>query len=243
MGGQARWHSFPRFGSDRARSGTCSGSLDRVSRRRKPSKKIRAGNGSALKPYRWWECLWRSTFSIALKDGDHEDDQLHEYTVDVDYFDWDIRLYTDGVQTAVGSYPVRFPVPGGLIHADLSLYGAQRMHYEPGVGDPVLLKPHRNSLEGLRAAFARQHPLASRIVSWTAIAILLIGLAVFIPLLIQRISEIEWVAEHVGTFVSPIDLPGWLNGTLLVAGILAALERALTIRSNWLIDADTWWLD
>lgn len=187
--------------------------------------------------------MWRSTFSIALKDGDHEDDLLREYTVDVDYFDWDIRLYTDGVQTAVGSYPVRFPVPDGLIHADLSLYGAQRMHYEPDVGEPVLLKPHRHSLEGLRAAVDRRHPLASRIISWTAIATLLIGLAVFIPLLVQRISEIEWVAENIGTFVSPINLPGWLNGTLLVAGIFAALERALTIRSHCLIDADTWWLD
>ena len=44
-----------------------------------------------------------------------------------------------------------------------------------------------------------------------------------------------------GTFTSPIQLPAWLNTALLVAGIIAAFERALTLRNHWLIDADTTW--
>ncbi|WP_077138378.1 hypothetical protein [Flaviflexus massiliensis] len=209
-------------------------------RKKKPSKSIKPGNGKALKPYHWWQALYRTTFSIPLTD---EHGQSRNYTIDVDYFDWTIPLYTDGVQTHKGDYPVRFPVPGGIIHANLSIYGASRMHYEPEHGDAVLLRPHPKSLEGRRAAFGRKHPVASRLIGWLAIAILLISLGLFIPQLIERISEIEVIADNLGTFTSPINLPAWLNTTLFIAGILAAIERALSLRNHWLIDADTWWLD
>lgn len=55
-------------------------------------------------------------------------------------------------------------------------------------------------------------------------------------------SQLDWVAERFGTFTSPFALPAWANTGLLILGILAALERALTLRSHWLIDAETWWL-
>jgi hypothetical protein len=36
-------------------------------------------------------------------------------------------------------------------------------------------------------------------------------------------------------------LPAWANTTVTVAGVLAATERALTLRNHWLIDLDTTW--
>lgn len=39
-----------------------------------------------------------------------------------------------------------------------------------------------------------------------------------------------------------MSLPSWLNTTLTVAGVLASLERALTLRNHWLPDVDTFWI-
>ncbi|WP_223410538.1 hypothetical protein [Occultella gossypii] len=75
-----------------------------------------------------------------------------------------------------------------------------------------------------------------------AIGILVLGLVLFVPQLLELVSGLDVVAENVGTFTSPISLPAWLNGTLLVAGILASIERAITLRNHWLLDLDTWWL-
>ena len=68
------------------------------------------------------------------------------------------------------------------------------------------------------------------------------GLVLFVPQLLELVTQWDFVAERVGTFTSPISLPTWLNTTLFVAGIAASLERALTLRNHWLIDVDTWWL-
>jgi hypothetical protein len=42
------------------------------------------------------------------------------------------------------------------------------------------------------------------------------------------------VAEQVGTFTSPIRLPQWAKVALPIAGAVAATERAMTFRSQWL---------
>ncbi|WFG45157.1 hypothetical protein [Pseudonocardia alni] len=42
-------------------------------------------------------------------------------------------------------------------------------------------------------------------------------------------------------FTSPVLLPGWLLGTLTVAGVVAAVERALTWRHHRVVDAETLW--
>ena len=70
---------------------------------------------------------------------------------------------------------------------------------------------------------------------------LLVGVVMMVPQAAELITQIEVVAENVGTFTSPISLPAWLNVSLVVAGILAATERALTLRNHWLIDAETTW--
>lgn len=47
--------------------------------------------------------------------------------------------------------------------------------------------------------------------------------------------------DRVGMFTSPVLLPGWLLGTLTVAGVVAAVERALTWRHHRVVDAETLW--
>ncbi len=39
-----------------------------------------------------------------------------------------------------------------------------------------------------------------------------------------------------GTIISPIQLPAWMNISLLVVTILASTERALRLRYNWILD-------
>jgi hypothetical protein len=65
------------------------------------------------------------------------------------------------------------------------------------------------------------------------------GLAVALPKTLEVVTHSPIVAQHVGTFVSPIRLPQWANISLAVAGALAAMERALTLRNHWLLDMDT----
>lgn len=152
-------------------------------------------------------------------------------------------LYRDGVQIARSNLPAAFPVPGGVIEAARSSYGLTRMHYVPESGESAerMLRPHRRSPEGIRARIARRFPKLSRFVGGLAIVVLLIGLVTGIPQGIQMISEIPPIADRVGTFTSPFQFPEWLNVTLLVAGILAAIERALMLKNHWLIDLDTTW--
>ena len=108
-------------------------------------------------------------------------------------------------------------------------------------GPPQALRPHPRTLEGLRARFGRRYPRASALIGAIAVVVLLVGLVMMVPQAAELITQIDVVAENVGTFTSPISLPAWLNVTLVVAGVLAATERALTLRNHWLIDADTIW--
>lgn len=150
-------------------------------------------------------------------------------------------LYRDGVQLYRSKLPATFPVPGGVIEVAASGYGASRMHFVDEQGGEQVLVPHRRAAEGLRARFGQRFPGFSRTIGVLAIITLLVGLTVGIPQGIEMITSIEPIAERFGTFTSPIQLPDWANITLFVAGLLAATERALTLRNNWLIDFDTTW--
>ncbi len=152
-----------------------------------------------------------------------------------------VALYVDGVQVHRANLPAAFPVPGGVIEVAASPYGLSRMHVVSEDGQERVLQPHPHSLEGLRARFAQRFPGISRVIGVAAVLVLLGGLALFVPQLLELVTRTEVVAQYVGTFTSPIRLPEWANTALLVAGILAALERALTLRNHWLIDADTTW--
>lgn len=209
--------------------------------RKRKIGKVKPGDGTPLKPYRWWQPLSRSVFYLRRDDAQG---QAHVYAVDVDYFSWDdeAHMYRDGARWARSSLPAAFPVPGGVVEVAVSSVGLTRMHFVSDAGDEMVLQPDRLSAEGLRARFGKRFPRWSRAIGWIAVVILIIGLIFAAPQVIELLTQLDWVAENFGTFTSPISLPAWANTTLFVAGILAALERALTLRSHWLIDAETWWL-
>lgn len=213
---------------------------------RKRARKAKPGDGSHLKPYRWWEPVWRSLLTATLPDDDGTE---HSYAVDVDFFEltWDLdtraRLYRDGVQVAVAATPAVFELHGARIEVATSLYGLTRAHVvTPHQGERAMA-PHPRSGEGRRAALAARHPVLSQVIGGTAIAVLLVSLAAAIPAILELITGWDVVAERVGTYVSPVDLPSWVATSLVVAAIAAAIERALTLRNHWLLDAETGWLD
>ena len=222
-------------------------------KRSRQLRRAKPGDGSALKDQRWWQLFTRTQFFL---DPDELEGRTAHYAVDVRHLAAELEggkiaegarhapvaLYRDGLQQQIANPPVAFAVPGGVIEVATSTYGLTRMHHVlEGSREGRTLRPHRRSLEGLRAGFGRRHPGASRAIGLLAILLLLVGLVLMVPQAAELVTSLDVVAERVGTFTSPIQLPTWLNTSLLVAGALAATERALTLRNHWLIDADTTW--
>jgi hypothetical protein len=211
-------------------------------RRRRQLAKAKPGNGSTLGKYRFWQLFSRSLFILELRDPHGRG---HVFEVDIRYYaDSSTKaspaaLYCDGVQVYRAKLPVSFPVPGGVIEVDKSAYGLKRMHYVTDDGRERMLRPHPRSHEGLRARFGQRFPRVSSALGVLAVAALMAGLAVALPKTLEVVTHSPIVAQHVGTFVSPIRLPQWANISLAVAGALAAIERALTLRNHWLLDMDT----
>lgn len=217
-------------------------------RKKHAMKKVKPGDGSALRPFHWWHSLWRTRFTIVhgarAADGTPHPSR-HKYTVDVNYFDEYGRaaLYTDDVQTAIAEMPAMFPVPDGVIDVASSTYGMRRVHLVLDSGTETQLVPEPRTLEHWRAVLDQRHPRVSRTIAIVSVVILIIGLVVAAPQALELLTSIDAVQDRVGTFTSPLSLPTWANIALGVAGVLAALERALSLRNHWLLDADTWILD
>ena len=186
--------------------------------------------------------LSRSLFYARLREDDEE---IYTYAVDVHYFSEDTtaQLYRDGKHIATSKLPAIFPVPNGFIEVGVSTFGLTRMHYVTEEESEHQLYPDSVSTEGLRMRFDARFPRLSKLIGIAAVIILLTSIVVGLPQLIEVITKIPYIQEHIGTFESPITIPNWLNSTLFVAGLVAALERALTLRSHWLIDMETTWWD
>lgn len=196
--------------------------------------KVRAGDGRALRPMHSWQALHRTMFGI-------EHLQVR-YVVDVSILGDEAFLYVDGAQRAKAEMPCTFPITGGRIEAASSTYGLKRMHLVLEDGTEHQLFPAPLTAEAWRARLGERHPRLSSWLARAAVVVLLLGLAVVVPEVIERLSQLDVVAENIGTFTSPLTLPGWLATTLTVAGAAAGLERALTLRNHWLIDVDTFWI-
>lgn len=206
----------------------------RNQRRRWQLSKARPGDGSPLQAYRWWHLLSRALFAIELDDQVFEVDVRHGR--DSSSAKRPAALYRDGVQVLAGNLPVAFPVPGGVIEVATSQYGVKRMHHVDDDGGEHVLSPHPRSLEGRRARFARHHPRTSAAIGAVGLVVMLIGLAVTLSVAAEQVTRVGVVAQYVGTFVSPIHLPGWTKVALPVAGALAATDRALRLKSTWMAD-------
>ncbi|MEV1291984.1 hypothetical protein [Pseudonocardia sp. NPDC049635] len=142
---------------------------------------------------------------------------------------------------ATTDLPGCLPVPGGRIDVDAGLYGTTRIHLVPDSGPERRLGPVPGTLEHRRARLAGRRPGVSRAIAVTAVLVLAVNLVLAAPHALELVTSQPRVAELVGTFTSPVSLPGWLNTALLVAGALAAVERVLTLRRNRVLDAETMW--
>ncbi|MCO1660580.1 hypothetical protein [Pseudonocardia humida] len=207
-------------------------------KRRRQLSKVKPGDGSALPRYRLWQLFSRSLFALELAAPSGR----HLFAVDVRHgrdsssSKRPAALYRDGRQVHVANLPVTFPVPGGVIEVATSLYGVKRMHYVGDDGREQVLSPHPRSAEGLRARFDRRFPRTSAVIGAVGLVVLLVGLAVTLSVAVEQITRIEVVAAHLGTFTSPVQLPGWAQFALPAAGALAAVDRALRLKSTWMAD-------
>ena len=209
-------------------------------RRRRGLAKVEAGDGRALPPYRFWQPFSRSLFYLDLADGDYRSHYAVDYRRGIEESRAD--LYRDGRQVATSTLPAALPVPGGVVEVNSGTLGLTRMHFVSDDGREQVLRPDARSAEGLRRRFGRRYPGADRIIRYSAIVVLALGLIVLAPQLLDWVTRIDWVSDRIGHFTNPIDLPGWASVTLLIAGLVAGLERALTLRNHWLLDAETFWL-
>lgn len=184
--------------------------------------------------------LTRSIFHVELAG---EDGVERDYAVDVRYFacDGKVGFYVDGRQELVSEQPTAFPVPGGIVEVKVGASGLKRVHLVPDAGgEERTLRPVKHSAEYWRAVTDHRFPRLSTWIGRVAVVILLAGLVLFGPQLLQALTEWDVIGDRFGFYESPISLPGWLNVSLLLAGLAASLERALTMRSHWLIDLKPW---
>lgn len=196
--------------------------------------------GARLRPFRPHQLLHRALYTT---EHDEPGGAGVRYTVHVDAGreDGKAELYRDGLLHATADMPASFPVPGGAIEVAMSLYGMRRVHLVGDDGRERRLEPAPGTVEHRRHRLAHRHPAISRAIGGTAIVILVVNLVLAVPQALQMVTTIPKVAELVGTFASPVALPAWLNTVLLLAGVVAAAERALMLRHHRVLDFETLW--
>ncbi|WP_371927718.1 hypothetical protein [Lentzea sp. HUAS12] len=203
-------------------------------RERRAARRVKPGDGHPLPRFRWWQLFGRSLFYLDLTDAVYAVDVRHNRTDAEGYTNAD--LYVDGRRHARSRLPAAFPVPGGKIEVKVSAFGLKRCHYVTAGGTEQRLRPDRFSAEGRREHLDRVHPALSRGISVVSTTVLLVSLAFLVLQLLEKLTRPAPIAAHIGTFVSPVNLPVWLNITLGVAAALASTERAWRLRFNWLLD-------
>lgn len=200
-------------------------------------REIEPGDDAPLEPYSRRQVVNRSVLGVTHAG--------HAWAVDHDFFDWDERvsLYRDGARAASAKQPARFPVPGGRIEFATTFYGVKRAHLVLATGRELPLSPHPKSLEAWRQRLAERRPRLSALLAVAAVLVLVVGLVVAVSALADTLTHTEIARDRLGwSFDSPFQLSGTAASLLTAAGVLAIVERALSMRHHWLLDADTWWM-
>lgn len=211
----------------------------KTSRHRRAVRRVKPGDGRALKQFRWWQSLSRVLLYLRLPG---EDGRQTVYAVDAKRWgdqqtgEFNADVYVHGRHHARAKLPAAFPVPGGAIEVRMSTFGLKRCHYVTTEGAEYQLDPDPRSAEGRRARFDRAHPALSGLIGFLSATVLVIALLLLIPQIAEPLSEVPPVAERFGTFTSPVRLPAWLNVTVVVASVVSSTERALRLRYSRLLD-------
>ncbi|MEW2401039.1 hypothetical protein [Streptomyces sp. NPDC046862] len=210
-------------------------------RHRRAVQRVKPGDGRPLKRFRWWQMLTRALFHLRLK---NDDGRQTVYAVDVRHQNHSsssgrviAHLYLDGRRHAESTVPAVFPVQGGTVEVRTSTFGLKRCHYVTAEGAEFQLVPDPASAEGRRARLDLAHPVLSRWIGFLSVNVLVVGLVLLILQLAEQITRApEGVAQYVGTFTSPVDLPAWGNVVVGLCTVAASTERALRLRYHWLLD-------
>lgn len=207
-------------------------------RRQRAIQRVKAGDGRPVKRFRWWQFMGRALFHLRLPGDAGEEVQ---YTVDVRHWgnsgpEVKADLYLNGRHEAQAQMPAIFPVAGGVIEVKMSAFGLKRCHYVTDGSHEEQLSPDPKSAEGRRAKLENESPGLSRFIGTVAILLLVVGLGLDLIQFIEPISEIPPIQDNIGSFTSPIQLPLWLNITLVTGAILGSMERALRMQYHWLLD-------
>jgi hypothetical protein len=210
-------------------------------KRARRAERVKPGDGRPLQRFRWWQSLTRGLFYLQLA-GDGERPVIYAVDIprksDPGYDDSKrmAHLYLNGRHHAESKVPAAFPVQGGIIEVAIGRYGVRRAHYVTADGEEQLV-PDPDSAEGRRARLDREHPGLSRSLGVVSVVFLIVGVVLLVLQVAEPISAIPAIAENIGTFVSPIHLPIWLNILLGLAALAASTERALRLSNSWLDSA------
>ncbi|MED4128875.1 hypothetical protein [Shouchella miscanthi] len=210
----------------------------RQQKRRRAIKKVKAGDGHTLKPYRLWHIFTHSLFHITIT---RENNKQVNYALKSRYFadDSSVDLYQGTTHIAYSTLPASIPLENGILEVKSGGSGINKIHYVTDEAETFSIYPDKRSIRGWRLGLHRSFPTISKCLGLLATIVLLTSLVLGLPQIVEQITEIPRVAEYVGTFESPIHLPVWLNLTIGLATGFAAMERALMLRSHWLIDMET----
>jgi len=171
-----------------------------------------------LKPLGAWGFVSRGRFETR-HDG-------HTWTVDVDYFDVGdkLSLYCDGVAVEEQKSPATFGLGAGArIEASIGLLGMRQIDLVVGAARTTLT-PVEGTAEAWRLRLQRERPRLSRLVGALSWTVLVIAVLAEVPQLIA-----------LGTDLDTALMPPAFNTIIGLAALVAALERALSFKSNrWL---------
>lgn len=78
--------------------------------------------------------------------------------------------------------------------------------------------------------------MLSRALGFLSVSILAVAVVLGVPQIVEQITLLPPIADHIGTFSSPFRLPAVANTALFVASVAASTERALRLRYSWLLD-------
>lgn len=208
-------------------------------RSRLARRRVRPGAGEPLPRFRWWHVFSRTLLRITLPGPDAAS---AEYAVDIrrggDGRDGVVRarLYRDGALLSSSTVPARFDVPGGRIEVAVGTFGVKRARYVSAAGEETRLVPDPASAEGRRAELHRRHPGLSRVISVVSTLLVVVGLAITVPQILEAVSAAPFIADSIGTFRSPVQLPPAADVAVGLAVVAGSIERALRMRSSWLDD-------
>jgi hypothetical protein len=204
-------------------------------KRHREIRKVKKGDGHRLKEYRFWHAFTHSLFHITITNENNE--KIH-YALKSRYFaeDSSVDLYHNRKHIAYSTLPASLPVENGIIEVKSQGSGINSIQYLTDKLETFSVYPEKRSIRGLRMRLHKRIPTISFLIGGLAIVTLLSITILTLPQIIESISQVPWISENIGTFESPISLSIWMNVAAGFAGALAATERALMLRSHWLID-------